>query len=289
MKFSSVRLYFKPDFSIGNPTTPLDSVIFPLDSTIATSPFVLKSADGLDPPDISVLVGQTLEVGGSNQGRRPQNREIILTVGFQPAYASGQTANDLRNQLYPFLAPKMGIPVTVSIRDAAGVEKMTTLGNIKHFEANIFAKDPEVVITITCFDAYFTGGLAFLPGVPYSSNYITVTNPGTAPTGFKFNFTYTAAAAAFEMFDGYGSSIYFNYAFLSGDIIDITTAIGSIVATVKRSGVTSNLIPYMNAKNVWLQLYAGENRLYINNKLYINAAATWTLNSLTYTTRYWGV
>lgn len=279
MIFNNVKLLFKPTIST---TVPLDNITFPLDSTMDTSPFVIESIDGLGPPDINVAISNTLRTGGSFQNRVVQDRQIVMTIGFQPNYSTGQTVESLRTQLYGFIEPKLDLPVTFVLRNGS-TDIASTLCYVKRLEVNVFSKDPQVVMTLACVDPFFTAALYAVPSPStLPTQPMTIINQGSAPTGFTIKFTLTSASSSVRLSNGYGQ-VWFNYAFLSGDVITINTTVGSLSATSLRSGVTTNLLPYLLTNPRWIPLHPGE------NKIWINGPATWTLTSILYYPRYWGV
>lgn len=271
MIFTGVKLTYKPT---GGFSVPIDVLTLPLDSGISTSPFVVYNIEGLDPPDVTI--------NPDNQARNPTNREIVLAIRFQPNYAIGQTSETLRNQLYPFLAPKLGFPVTFILM--SGLSELASVAcHIKRFEANPFSKDPEVRITLTCFDTYFTAAKYTLPSPgTITTQPMTITNQGSAPCGFIIKVTLSSSSSYIRLYDGV-QSLWFNYSLLSGDVVTINTIVGSLSATVLRSGVTTNLMPGLSTGSTWFQFHSGI------NKLYVYGPTTWTLTSLEYYPRYWGV
>lgn len=279
MIFNNIKILFKPTIST---TIPLDSITFPLDSTMDASPFVIESIDGLGPPDVNVAISNTLRTGGSFQNRSVQNREIVMTIGLQPNYSIGQTVESLRTQLYAFIEPKLDLPITFVLRNGS-TDIASTLCYIKRLEPNVFSKDPQVIMTLSCVDSYFTAALYAVPSpATLPTQPMTIINQGSAPTGFTVKITLTSTSSSVRLTNGYGQ-VWFNYSFLSGDVVTINTTVGSLSATSLRSGVTTNLLPYLLPNPRWIPLHPGE------NKIWINGPASWTLTSFLYYPRYWGV
>lgn len=274
MRFAKVKLTFS--------TT--ESFTFPLDDGILTSPFVVKSIDGLDPPPISVAVSQSIYEGGVYQGKRPENREITLLMGFQPDYSIGENAGDLRSQLYSMLTPKMRSDLTFSLLDSSDVVLAYTTGQIKKFEAPIFSKDPEVQIVIPCFSSYFVKDRYTVPSPgTLTKNPLTVTHLGNAPTGFKLQVTLTANQSTFSVTNEVNNEwLAFTYAFETGDVITFNTHAGQRTATLLRDGVTSSLLQYLSANSIWFQMHGGVNK-------FIPSTTSFTLNEISWIPRFWGV
>lgn len=281
MRFSGVSLmYDVGGASVGITLTPL---IFPLDSTIVDSPYVLRSVTGLEPPDIDLSILNTLYSGGTFQNRKASLREIVMTIGFQPNYATGQTVGDLRAQLYNWLTPKFGLPVKFSVLDASMSSLVYTLGHVKRFETNIFSSSPEVVITFSTFSPYFTTAPYVYPSLgSLSKTSYTLNNPGDAPTGFSIQITMTGSTSQFNLYDRFANRLYFNYSFIAADTININTTPGNRSATVTRSSVVTNLLQYQNVVSKWLQLHGGPNAFTFNT-------ASYNFDNITLYPNYWGV
>lgn len=274
MRFEKVKLTFGS----------LDSYTFPLNDEIMTSPYVVTDIDGLDPPVSAVSIVNSLYEGGTYQGRRPENREIVMMISFHPDYSVGQNAGDLRSELYNLLTPKLGQLLVFSILDGSNNVLAYTSGVVKSCPANIFAKDPTIQVSIPCTSPYLMADRYTYPSPgTMTKSPLTISNSGNAPTGWKFKATLTAAATSFTITNDTNTErLTFTYAFSSGDIIDINTHAGSRVATVTRAGVVTNLLRVISTTSTWFQLHGGTNVLR-------PSTANFTLNEISYIPRYWGV
>lgn len=272
--------YDSAGFSVG--FTPV-TMTFSLDSTIETSPYILKSIDGLDPPPINIVIQNSLYSGSIYQTRNPQLRQLVMRIGFQPNYSIGQTVADLRSQLYQWLTPKFGLPVKIMLLDSVGSVQAYTHGHVSKCEANPFTKDPEIVLTFDCESSYFTTDAYVYPSpgtLPKTS--FSIINPGDAPTGFMMQMTMTGTASSIFMSDRYKSQLWISYSFLSGDVITVNTKPGSRVMSLLRSSVVTNLLPYQNNQSTWLQMFGGTNYFTMNT-------ANYNFTALTLYPNYWGV
>jgi len=259
--------------------------VFPLDSEIETAPYVVKSIDGLDPAQIDVFVSDSILDEGTYQGRSPLKKEIVLLMGFNPNYSIGETTAELRSNLYSMLTPKLGQTLTFKLLDDSSAVVGYIPGMIKQFEGNPFSKDPEVQITIPCFSPYFQLDRYTEPSPgTMTKNPIPMTNLGDAPTGFKLVITLTAAITSFQIQDEVGyAAMHPVYAFASGDIITLNTHPGQRTCTVTRSGVTTNLLPYITAGSSWLMLSGG-----LNN-MAVATGTSFDINEVSHIPRFWGV
>ena len=277
MRFSNIQLAYIVNSSV---ITPLD---LPLDSAILGSQFILKSVEGLGPPDVNIAISNTLYSGGVYQGRQPQNRQLVFKIGYQPDFGKNKTVGDLRSELYRFLTPKFGLPVTISIQNDVRTTIARTQGYVKSIDPDIFSEEPEVQIAIDCLSPYLMNwGQSHPNPASLPKNPLTVTNIGDAPSGFYMQLTLTAATGDFSFFDGYLDRIRFIYPFEVGDIIRFDTTPGKRAAYRIRDGVTISLLPYQHGNSKWLQLTGGANIL-------IPSTQSIAISALIVNANYWGV
>lgn len=274
--------YTKAQFLWG--TGGSDKFTFPLNAINSTSPYVVKSITGLEPPPIDVSIGDKAFEGGIYQGRRPQNREIVVTLGFQPNYAIGEDVGTLRTALNVLLNPKLDALLRFRLLNEAETEWVQTSGHIKRMEQNPFSKDPEIQITMPCTSPYFENAASFLasPGALSGLSTFTITNLGDAPTGFFLVLVLNTNINPFKISNSNNSKwMQFNYAFLNGDRIWIDTRAGQRSVKRTRSSVDLNLLPLMTEDSSWLQLDGGATVLDPNTNSY-------TVEQVAFSSRWWG-
>lgn len=259
MRFSKISLSFGP----------ADQVIFPLDDDVFTSPFVVKSVDGLDPPAVT--------------NRLPQNREIVMMLGLQPNYSLGQGPAELRDTLYGLLSPKLNYPVTFKLLTEGSASLADTTGYISKYEANPFTKDPQVQLVIPCDSPYLALSSVIVPSPgSLSKAPIPITNPGNVSVGFIFKITFTLSASSFSLTNANGSKIFqVNYSFLNGDILTIKSSPQRSVS-VLRGAVTTNLLSYITTTSEWLQLHGGLNT-------FTPSTTNYNLTEVSFDPKLWGV
>lgn len=280
MKFNKIRL-------VG-----ASNVDFPIVDADPAGPFVLKNADGLGPPDITLRRGKTVQEGSIRQGRRAEDRQIIMRVGLQPDWDVGQTAEQVRANLYNLLTPRFGNPVKVQLM-LNDVVVGVAQGDISRFEVVIFSKDPEVQITLDCDYPYLLA-----PAVQYQTPIKTViggmtaldiVNDGTAPAGFFLGIKFLApVTGSLQLLEdapfGLRMSLH-NVSFAANDSVTFNTAAGTRgVHKVTPSGVSTTLLNNLDGASAWLQLYGGNNRLLINNTNF-----DWYFTGFSHTPAHWGV
>lgn len=242
--------------------------------------YILKSVDGLGPPEVDVAIANTLNAGGHYQGRRPQNRELVFLIGLNPDYSSGMTASDLRETLYGMLTPGYTDKVVIDVMDTTTVVA-TIIGYVSRLETVPFSKDPMVQLTMPCLQQYLEAS-ADLYVSPASKSAPVITNVGTAPAGFRMEITLTSGLSSWTLSDATGNKMQITYAFLTNDILKIDTRPGSRGIWVTRSSVTTNIIYALSADSIWYMLYGGANAFTTSSQ-----AFNWT--NVYYLPQYWGI
>lgn len=258
----------------------LSTVNLPIVDALPTDPYILTNAEGLGPPEVDVSIQNTLNAGGFYQGRRPQSREIVLRVGLNPDFGIGQTAADLRTELYGLLTPGYLDNVTVRIMDVTTV-LATTVGYIKKLEIVPFNAEPEVQITIACVEQYLQAP-SFLYVAPDSKSAPVIDNTGTAPAGFRMEITFTSNVTNWTLSHASGAKMELTYSFLSGDILTIDTRPGYRGIWLKRGLSTTNIIYALSADSIWFMLHGGENT-------FATSSSAFNWGDVYYRPQYWGV
>lgn len=258
----------------------LTSVDLPKVNATAADLYILKSADGLGPPEVDVSISNTLNAGGYYQGRRPQSRELVFLIGLNPDYSSGMTAADLRTTLYGMLTPGSTDSVLVEIMDTNGTIVQTT-AYVKKLEIVPFTKDPAVQLTMSCLQQYLQApDLLYI--IPETLATPSMTNIGTAPAGFHMELIFASGMSSWTLTHSSGRKMTFTYGFLSDDKLIIDTRPGSRGIWVLRSGILTNIIYSLSADSSWHMFHGG-----INNFTVSSAAFAW--GDVYYLPQYWGI
>lgn len=253
-----------------------NSIDLPIEGVETAGVFLLKSADGLGPPEVEVRISDTAGEGGVYQGRRARNRQVVVLIGLQPEWDLGQTAEELRTLLYGLLTPKFGQMVGLEIHDETG-QLAFARGHISRFEAAIFSEDPAVQVTLDCDHPYLkapaTKVQVPVETVSGTQTFLDISNEGTAPSGFTMGITFTAATPGLvtlsdEASDGERISISTPGGFAAGDSLIIDTRQTQRGLWKVKAGQTAQ-ISILNdlvvETSVWMQLYGGTNRLRLNS------------------------
>jgi hypothetical protein len=266
MQFTKVRL-------VG-----LYTIDMPLFGLRSSNRYICKGIDGLGPPEIDNFL-----VNGVYNGRQPQDRQIVMRVGLNPAYSVGETPASLRTAIYGLLTPGPDDSITFKLMNGPNVV-VVTKGYVSKIEPVIFAKDPEVQITIDCEGSYLEAETE-TSVVPSTKSPFTVTNPGSVTTGFYYEMTLNVNGSKWVLYTqgpGAGAKMELDYAFLSGDKIMVDTRDGQRSIKVLRGGVTTNLIYTLSSDSIWVQLHPGDNTFWPSTNVF-----TW--GKVNFTPQYWGV
>jgi hypothetical protein len=277
VKFTKIRL------------TGATVIDLPIVGGLPTDMFQLKKADGLGPPEMAVHMSDSLNAGSVFQLRRTQTREIVLQIGLNPDYYTGQTAESLRTTLYGLLTPGPTENILISIMDGATVLANTT-GYAKIFEIVPFSREPMVQITFACTQPYFESptesqATPTAEGVPTPDPHKltpTIINTGTAPTGFKLAITFTQALTSWWIKDSAGRQMLCTYPFAIGHQLEFRTTPGGRYITIRIPGYVNGLYT-LSSSSIWLMLHAG-----VNNFTTSSDAFDWYGNPRYYA-RYWGI
>lgn len=276
MKFTSIRL------------EGLNAIDIPIINATASDLYILKTAEGLGPPEIDVAIAASRNVDGYYKGRNTQYREIVLTIGLNHNYKENVMISDLRTNLYGLLSAGSSDSTDVVIVNE-GTNVMRTTGYIKKMEIVPFSVTPEVQITIACLKSYFVDQNDVYVDVNSTSGFLEITNKGTAETGLIFEVkANTTYSPGFIITDNRQNTMWIKYTFQVNDVLKVDTRPGS------RSIILENFNPHtqnlqsqsllhcLSTDSNWVSLYSGTNRL-----SFFASVFDWT--EFYYTPQYWGI
>lgn len=233
--------------------------------------FLIQNITGLDPVKATIVSSSfATQDGAQYQSARRDTRNIVLTLGLEPDYAT-TTVSKLRNQLYGYFMPKSAITLTFDMDDMPSVKIAAT---VETFTSPMFAKDPSATISLLCFDP----DLVDPSPVDRSGNSVNdlSTTPidydGSIETGMTFKLLVnrndiTGFSISNTPSDGVTRSMDFSIAtpFISGDVLTISTQPGSKGVTLRRAGNDSSLLYAMSPYSDWIQLFPGVNNFRVSN------------------------
>lgn len=239
---------------------------------LASSEYVIKNIDGLGPVKATLTSADNASDPGSTfLSARDGQRNIVITMGYAPNYSTGSNVTELRDAAYAVFTPKMLVELTFT-DDLLGTFKIS--GHVESCEPILFAKDPEIQISIINDDPYFykqaTDIVYNIPLLVPGADTFSINYTGKVPVGFVFEFDRDANATvglddyvALKMlpFEDYVSPkmALYNVPFLDDDHFRISSARGDRSATYVRASLEHNAMIYFDGSLVSMQLEPGLN------------------------------
>lgn len=260
------------------------TLLLPLQGS--TSGYTIKEIAGLDPVKATIVFSQFAQLDGSQfQGSRRENRNIVLTVAMEP-YSGGLTVRELRAALYAYFMPKM----TVNMKFYNdNVLTSSIQGQVETCEAPLFSKDPELAVSIMCFDPNFSAPASTtVNGTTVATSVEKlILYPGTVEVGYLLTLNVNRSVAGFTIYNrrpsGAAATLDFTLALLAGDVVKINTTSRNKYATLTRTGITTSVLYAISTSSKWAPLYPG------NNYIRLLATGATIPYTLEYTAKYGGL
>lgn len=236
----------------------------PLQDT--TQGYSVQDIDGLDPVKATIVSSAFAQMDGEQyQSSRREKRNIILTLGYEPDYATG-TVQDLRKKLYGFFMPKQ----RVLLRFFQTGEPMVQIyGRVESLNSPKFTKEPQAVISVLCFDPDFYDPIPTVLNGNTTSGTTEQTHiyDGSVETGIVFRLLVNRNdATEFTIYhrppDDSLRQLDFTVAtpLLTGDVLSISTIPGNKYATLTRGGVDTSLLFGISPQSNWINFFPGTNK-----------------------------
>jgi hypothetical protein len=281
MRLTGVDLY-SSNFS--------EAITFSLREVGSSDTYQVRTILGLDADEIvPKFYGFGLQSKSRFYDYGLKAREIVIRAVLNPNFRVDESYSDIRDKLYRAISPTRTGLVMLHFR-SGGTIVAGISGSIIKFEVPYFVKLPEVQITIKCDDPMFrainpVNSTALFGAL--SDVYIP-DSLSTAPHGFSFKVTCTAAVPGFTIQDVTTTPDWqFNVApvggFLTGDQLYFSSDYSNKYLYMIRSGVTTHLFDRVNPTSIWPTMFPGLNHFYI----YDVPKFTWNL--FEYYAAYWGV
>lgn len=172
----------------GIPPTPLRYITFPVTKPDPSVPYIVRDVQGLGPvkADVNTSTYSNWD-GGIYQNHKIGERNILFKIHYRPDYSNNQTVQDLRRSLYQYLSP--GVELELRFVTGPNPDDVFRIkGVVESMEPNIFAKDPEVQVSIMCPDSYFKAP-KWETIMGKTGTRLDIPNRGTAPAGFTIFMT----------------------------------------------------------------------------------------------------
>jgi hypothetical protein len=246
----------------------------------------IENIDGLDPVKATVASSAFANMDGSQyQSSRREERNIKITIGLEPDY-SADTVGALRNRIYDFFMPKSEVKLRFVHDDGLQVD---IVGRVESCESTLFSRDPQMSISIICFDPDFLNltPVTVTGNTTSGTTETTYTYSGNVETGLVFTMNVNRTLTAFTLYmkgpDGTTKSFDFAASLVNGDVVTISTVKGDKFVSLLRGGTTSSLLYGKTPQSTWLEFSKGDNKF----RAYATGAAI--PYSMTYVPRYGGL
>lgn len=247
---------------------------------------VLEDVEGLDPVKATIVSSKFAQQDGSQfHSTRREERNILIKLGLEPDYISN-TVRDLRKRLYNFFMPESEVNLRFYMADGLEVD---ILGRVESCEAPLFTKEPEMDISIICFDPDFIEleSVVIIGTTTSSSTETVITYDGTVKTGIQLVLNVDRSITEFTIYhrppDGVLRTMDFAASLIDGDVLTISTVTGKKGATLNRGGTISSLLYGVSPQSNQIELDHGEN----NIRVYAEGAGI--PFEITYLNRYGGL
>ena len=249
--------------------------------------YLVKEITGLDPVKATITASKFARIDGTaRQASSREHRNIVLKLGYTPDYVTNDIQR-LRTFLYKFVMPKSLVLLRFYMNEVLFVQ---IRGEVESCETPLFSREPEVDISIVCFQPDFVAPEeTLLSGTTAYDEEFVIEYPGSTPTGFEFELLVDQPVREFQIhnrqingdvqildFLGVGDLI-------AGDIVNISTVSGDKKATLTRGGVASSALYMVSPASAWVNLMPG------SNMFRIQFGGSPIPYSLSYVARYGGL
>jgi hypothetical protein len=235
--------------------------------------YAIADIEGLDPVKATIVSSSFANQDGEQyHSARREARNIIFTIDLEPDYTT-QTVRQLRSQLYQYFMPKSVVDLTFHMDDPT--LDVTIQGRVESFETPLFTKDPQVAVSVMCFDPDFIDPTEVsLSGDTVSDTTETlISYPGTVETGIDLVVNVDRVETDLTIYhrkpDGSIVTLEFAADLIAGDTVEISTVPGAKGAWLTRSGTKSSLLYGISPQSNWIALEPGDNYI----RVYTTGAA----------------
>lgn len=249
----------------------------------ASAGYSVREITGLDPVT-AVLTSSTMaqQDGAQFQNARRDLRNITMKLGLEPDYVE-TTVQSLRQGLYPYLQPKMNVTLDFYLD---GELYVTATGQVESFQNGMFSSDPEVDISILCYDPDFYGTDAMSVGgnTVSTTNTQVITYDGTTEAGVILEMTLNRDLPSFTIYNTTPDNTIQQFSVTgdlrNGDVLTMTSIAGLRSFTITRAMVPFSGMFYVDDSSDWITLQNGDNAFRV---FAAGAAISYTV---TYTPKY---
>jgi len=244
---------------------------------VPTHKYIIRDVEGLGLPPSTISKAEFGTSDGSFfLASRVPERNIVITVGFNPNYAIGETVAKLRRDLYALARPGQRVQMTFAeayLGPGTSTEWRNITGYVETHEPVVFAKDPTVKISFICTEPFFEGGYDSITG----SNTYDFTYAGDVDTGLDLSITMRATGSSVRLTNAAdGASLGIVGSYVANDVIRFITKPGG--KRVYRTGPSGSgdFIGGIIYDSTWPMLKPGRNVLTVSGSI-SNPASSGTL------------
>ena len=232
------------------------------EATVSDSELSLVGEEGLAPVEAVVNSAEYAAIdGGIFQNARLSKRIITLTIELNSEDPAAQ-----RKFLYSVAVPKQSVRlfVTDTLRGTNYIDAVVT-----RYERDMFSESRTVSITFEAHDPMFKSPEYTETAVDVYTETVEgneLLYDGDGDVGFEVEFTATGdspdgVTITLTRADNLVQQLTIDYQILTGDVLRVSSRTHMKGATLSRSGVTSNMLPYLWAQSEWPFLTNGTNHI----------------------------
>jgi len=142
---------------------------------------------------------------------------------------------------------------------------VTASGQVESLENSMFSTDPEVDISILCYDPdfYDPDPTSYGASTVSNTNAGIITYDGTTETGIIFAMTLNRDIDSFSIYNTTPDNAVQQFSatgdFQNGDVLTMTSIAGQRSFTITRGGLTFSAMFYVDPTSEWITLENGDN------------------------------
>lgn len=230
------------------------------------NPYQINDIDGLDPVQAVLTSSSYAGTDGEVfQFAKRAARNIKVKLDLDPDFVD-HTYTTLRQGLYPFFMPKSEIKLRLYSDTGLYVD---IIGVVEDCSSPLFDQDPNVDISIMCYDPDFVDPrmVSVDANTTSGTTPIVLDYPGNIETGVVVTLNLNRTLDEFTIYniDEGGNILQLDFTgdLLDDDILVVSSLKGSKGITLIRSGVSSSFLYGRSAQSRWIELGEGLNNFRI--------------------------
>lgn len=226
-------------------------------------PYQVNSIEGLDPGKAALVSSSYAGAdGGVFQSATRPPRNIVIKLDLDPDF-DPTTYESARSELYKWFMPKATITQRYYLSTGLYLD---IEGIVESNDSPIFDEDPDVTISVMCYDPDFIDGrMITVPGTSVDDTTSTeIDYPGSVEAGTVLTIHFNRSVSEFSVYNidegGNIQQLNFSGTLLDGDELVISSLDGNKGITLTRAGVSSSYLYGRTAQSSWIKLFEGLNQ-----------------------------